>query len=420
MRRSIERRALLKTACSGAALLCLAGCQGPVPAQGEKDGSEPEKTQADAVVEPTATASADMPFSLDGIPADGDVLQAEGGSDPAGLAGEWTFGGDYAQIGSFPIDGRTVFGSATDNASDVSSYVAALIGPDSTKELESPQEADSDTFFEPQDGSGNANLVVWRCSELSNLPTAGTDNWQIRCWDAVSGKTRTIASAQALNSRPDTPMLDAEVVPTTNGEKGFFASMHREDDSWKPVVLACDLNGSGDDATVMGAGNYPAACGQGTLWASLEDSDADLCTRLMRWEEGSSTRIFSLESEGHWGISGVWSNGSFTAVGFSSSDSGQGSYVGIWRDNFSSLLCWVYTDAPRVLWSLNSSWFVWGAGSEADNADMYALNLGSRQILFLGNAPGYSRPTIAQDSDAVMVPVTNGMKAVSFRVGMLD
>ncbi|MGE9990495.1 hypothetical protein ACQRB0_01690 [Paratractidigestivibacter faecalis] len=63
---------------------------------------------------------------------------------------------------------------------------------------------------------------------------------------------------------------------------------------------------------------------------------------------------------------------------------------------------------------------MWGAGSEADNADMYALNLGSRQILFLGNAPGYSRPTIAQDSDAVMVPVTNGMKAVSFRVGMLD
>ena len=40
MRRSIERRALLKTACSGAALLCLAGCQGPVPAQGEKDGGQ--------------------------------------------------------------------------------------------------------------------------------------------------------------------------------------------------------------------------------------------------------------------------------------------------------------------------------------------------------------------------------------------
>ena len=418
MERCIDRRSALCTAaCSGMAALCLAGCHTSEPVQTDERVANDWEASDDTALEPTTTPSGEMPFSLDGVPADGDVLQAQGSGDAATLHNEWSFGGDYVRIGSFPVDGQTVFGSATDDANDVSSYVAALITPEHATELEIPQGADSETFFEPQDGSGTADLIVWRCCELSNPPTTGADNWQIRAWDSASGQTRIIASANDLNGRGDTPMLDAEVVPTTDGSRVYFASMRCEEDVWNPIALAYGLDGV-DKPVILGVGNYPAAYGEGGLWASSEDSG--LCTILMRWNGNTSTRVFSLESEGNWGISGVWASGTTTAVGFSSSDSGQGSYIGIWQDDFTDFLCWIYTDAPRALGSLNGSWFVWGAGSEAENADMFALNLGSRQVLLLGNAPGYSRPTIAQESNVVMVPVANGMGAVKFRVGSLD
>ena len=72
------------------------------------------------------------------MPCEGNVIQAARGKTEAALANEWTFGGDYAQIGSFPIDEKTVFGSATQTPDDVTSYAAALISPDGYKLLEEP------------------------------------------------------------------------------------------------------------------------------------------------------------------------------------------------------------------------------------------------------------------------------------------
>ena len=421
MQTMISRRALLEAAtCAGTAVLCLAGCQGKTvnqPSEGRVEVSDRAASQ-DSAADVTSTAIDGMPFSLDGVPSEGDVLQAQGTQDPTALGSEWSFGGDYTQIGSFPIDQSTVFGSAAEDANDVTSYVAALITANEMTELEQRQDPSSERFFEPQDGSGSADLIVWRCSELSNLPTTGTDNWQLRTWDAASGQTRVIASAQQLNGRTDTPMLDAEVVPTTDGSHVFFASMHLEQDSWEPVVLSCELDGS-SQPQILGQGNYPAAMGKGALWACSEDSQTGLCTQLMRWDSTTSSRVFSVVSDGYWGISGVWARGGITAVGFSSTDAAQGSYVGTWQDDFSNLVCWLYTYAPRVVGGINDSWFVWGVGSEADNADMFALNYGSKQILFLGNAAGYSRPSIARDTNAVMVPVVHGSDAVRFRVGLL-
>ena len=50
----------------------------------------------------------------------------------------WSFGGDYADIGSFPLDGNTVFGSHSDDADDVTSYDAALISQDGIRVLGCP------------------------------------------------------------------------------------------------------------------------------------------------------------------------------------------------------------------------------------------------------------------------------------------
>lgn len=408
-----SRREVLLGTTSLAAGLAIAGCQ--VPTTNDAATQESEHTASDKA-DVSTSASADLPFGLSGVPCEGNVIQAARGETEATLANEWTFGGDYAQIGSFPIDEKTVFGSATQTPNDVTSYAAALISPDSYELLEEPQL--EEPCSEPQDGTGTADLLVWRCTELLNVSSAGTDNWQLRAWDATTRTTRVICSAEDLNGTKQTPLLDAELVPVTDGTHVYFASNLLSGETWVPSVICCELDESAQPA-VIGDGAYPAAVNDGVLWAALDESNGNLCTALRRWNGQQSQDVFTVETDSRWGISGVWACGDVRAVAFGAADSAQGSYVGIWRGDFESLVCWVAADAPRVIGCLNQSWFVWGAGSESHNTEMFALNLGSCEVTYLGDAPGYSRPTVARECDAIIVPVTHGTGAVSFRVGTL-
>ena len=162
------------------------------------------------------TPSSDLPFSLDGVPCEGNVIQAARGEVEATLADGWTFGDDYAQIGSFPIDEKTVFGSATQTPDDVTSYAAALITPNGYDLLEEPQL--EEPCYEPQDGTGTADL-------------------QLRAWDAASGTVRTICSAEDLNGTRQTPLLDVEVVPVTDGANTYIATNLLSDGTWVPGNL---------------------------------------------------------------------------------------------------------------------------------------------------------------------------------------
>lgn len=408
-----SRREVLLGVASLTAGLAVGGCNATPDNEPRPDEGRIASDKADVVTTP----SSDLPFSLDGVPCEGNVIQAARGEVEATLADEWTFGGDYAQIGSFPIDEKTVFGSATQTPDDVTSYAAALITPNGYDLLEEPQL--EEPCYEPQDGTGTADLLVWRCAELLNVPSAGTDNWQLRAWDAASGKVRTICSAEDLNGTRQTPLLDAEVVPVTDGANAYFATNLLSDGTWVPSVICCNLDGT-EQPVVIGSGAYPAVVEDGALWAALNDDGSALCTALKHWNGKENRNVFTLDPDNSWGISGVWACGGTHAVALSATDSAQGSYVGVWRGNFETLVCWIATDAPRVIASLNQSWFVWGAGSESHNTEMFALNLGTCEATYLGDAPGYSRPTVAQECDAIMVPVTHGTAAVSFRVGTLS
>lgn len=383
------------------------------------DSEEPDDSGDDSA-DPVPSA---VPFSIEGVSADGPVTEASSDASQIALSGEWSFGGDYAKIGSYPIDEKTVFGSSASDPDDMSSYVASTIGPAGDTALEEAQV--SEPFFEPQDGTGTADRLVWRSTELSNLPTTGTDNWRLQTWSPSDGAV-VLGTAEELNSTSDTPMLDGEVVPTANESHAFFASNRAEGDAWVPSVLAYDLANPGSAPEVLGTGCYPAATDDGALWAgdsSAEDGGGVLLDSLYRWSgSGSdSDKVFSLSSEGgSWGISGVWSSDSASVVAFSSqTDASQGCYVGIWSSDFASFRGWLHASSPRVVGSLNNDWFVWGSGSQADNTEMYAYNLNEGTLGLLGNAPGYSRPAVARDNDAVLVPVSDGYNPVSFKVGTL-
>ena len=119
-------------------------------------------------------------------------------------------------------------------------------------------------------------------------------------------------------------------------------------------------------------------------------------------------------------MSGVWACGDGRAVAFSSDDAAAGSYIGVWDDAFATPLAWLHVQAPTVVASMNEDWLVWGSGSQSEHAEMYAFDLDGGRLALLGATPGYSRPAIAQGSNAVMLPVFNGASApVRFEVGML-
>lgn len=384
----------------------------PVAADDACDNSANDVTQG---------SSAKLPFSLQGVSSSADLIEASEITQTATLSDEWTFGGDYALIGSFPIDSKTVFGSSTDDPDDVEGYSAALISPDHSAQLEERQT--SDAVFEPQDGTGTSSRIVWRSSELSNLPVTGTDNWRVQLWTPSLDKPIALGSAEALNGTDKTPMLDGEILPTANDSNAFFASMTKSDEAWKPTVVSWALGHSLGATTVIGEGSYPAAISDGCLWAANPDYEdsGTYYHSLSRWNGSSSSDVFSLQSEtGTWGISGVWASDVYRVVGFSSDDSSRGSYLGIWNADFSGCLAWVHLNSPRAVASLNNEWLVWGAGSESDNAQMYALRLSDSQASLLGECKGYSRPSIAYDSNVVMVPVSNGMNAVSYRVATIE
>lgn len=380
-----------------------------------------EPAAEQVVDDPAAEQTPGLPFSLKGASLDASLIEASEVSRPAELAGEWTFGGDYSQIGSLPIDGKTVFGSATDNPDDLSSYRAALITADGVSYLEDSQAGE--TFFEPQDGSGNSDRLVWRSSEITLVPSSGSDNWRVQTWDSASGRAVVLGSAELLNGTPETPAIGGEVVPVCNDTQAFFSSCLSEGDGWSPAVVAFDLSEEEQRGEVIGSGNYPAAVEGGALWASgqLDDGDGTLYGALSRWDGSESTEIFSVVSnEGVWGISGVWAQGGHAAVCFSSVDGASGCYIGIWSEDFSRCEALIHAPSPSAVGSLNDRWFVWGAGSQAENAGMYALEISAGELLDLGSTSGYSRPCVAAEGDAVLVPHENGSGAVTFSVGELQ
>lgn len=384
------------------------------------DGTAPSEIVSDGAADEPADNTGDsaaLPFSLKSVPSSSLVIEASDCTAEAPLTRLWSFGGDYAHIGSFPLSSDSVFGSQTDDPDDIEGYVASVLSDGSSRPLE--QQQTSDKYFEPQDGSGTADLIVWRSSELINLPGSGVDNWRVQAWSAASGRAILLGTAESLNGTSETPMLDGEIVPTVNDSRAFFASFKKAGDTWRPAVVSWKVGEESGDTTEVGEGSYPAATDEGCIWASSPDyrDSGTFYGSLSRWDGSQSSEVFSIASgEGTWGISGTWASASRRVVGFSSDDPARGSYLGFWNADFSECLGWVHIASPRAVGSLNDDYFVWGAGSEADNAQMYALRLDDMTLSLLGSCPGYSRPSIAASNNTVMIPVSNGSGAVSYDV----
>lgn len=390
----------------------------------------------------SASALPDLPFSLSGVSYNAELVEVSEGADPAQLADSWTFGGDFSRIGSFPIDSTHVFGSASPDPNNLNAYYAAILDRDGgVQALDTP----SDPFYEPQDGTADGNWAVWRSATLSGSSAQLVyDNWRVQAWDAKTGTTVTLGAASDINGRDDTPALGGDIVPTANQSTAFFASNIANGDHWTPSVLAFPL--AGGSHTVIDEGNYPAAVADGVIYAG-DAQQADDSTGFPAYAtlkrsvgaqgaaSGAGDAVFEVKSssdaaqsktqsadseQGQWGIAGVWAHEGYRAVAFYNGNVESGTYIGFWADDFQRPLVWVHVQSPSVVASMNSEWFVWGAGSQSENTGMYAFNWSKGEITYLGSCYGYSRPTIASDNNTVMVPsLPDNAQAVSFTVGTL-
>ena len=365
-----------------------------------------------------------LPFTITGVDSKADTVEVSEGSEPAELSDSWTLGGDFRQIASFPIDADTVFGSTTDTPDNLQSYSAAMLRRDGS--AQSLGGNDSAEYYEPQDGSGDGSRIVWRASTINTVDQTGYDNWQIQIWDKSSSSSKVLGSAEEINGTNATPQTYGEIVPTANDDYAYFASNIRINGTWQESVLSWSLKSTGTQgkATIIDSGNFPAATQKGVIYASSAEQKTNkfkAYSKLMRNDGQASSTVFSLSSKNaKWGISGIWAHGNYRAVSFSDGTIDSGNYIGLWSDDFAHCLAWVPVKSSSVIASMNDSWIVWGSGSQTDNAGMYAFNWSKKEVKYLGELEGYSRPTIASENDIVMIPKhSDSDQAVSFTVGQL-
>lgn len=387
-------------------LAIVGGCQTLL---GEKNASPaPEQERTSGTIE-QAPASSQLPFVLNGIPSDASPIEISDNIEAVAAESLWSFGGDFREIGSFPLDETSVFGSITETPDDVGSYAAALIAPSSIIALQAQPEPYANVFIEPQDGTGTRERLVWRAAQLSHNSLPNVDNWQVYVWNASDGKTRLLGSAQLVNGTDRTPSTDWECIPTMNESTAYFASAVLENGTWTPSILAFPLSQPGGSETeqhaVIATGAYPAAVEHGVIFATSMSESTESNWDALSYHDGiETTPLLTLgDSPNRWTISGVWASTSFVAVSFSSSTTRDG-WIGVWDSSFKHSIAFIHTNTATVSADINNEWLVFGSASSIDNAHMYAYNCLDRSIKYLGEAPGYARPRIAPNDNVVLRP----------------
>ncbi|MDU0349585.1 hypothetical protein [Actinomyces sp. MRS3W] len=388
--------------------------------------TEPTKAGTGAASSHGATATgtkyvSTLPFSLVGTSVTVTPIEVKQTAQPAGCSPQWTFGGDYAQIGVLPLSASEVFGSVSSNPNVLMSYAPAVISAAGAETLtpEPPDVVDPADYFEPQDGSATDDWIVWRSATVSTDSETSSvmDNWQLWVYRrAEEGEAVLVASAEELNGTTETPVGPLEVVPTTDGSSVYWASGVAVGDIWVRQVLCYPLNG-GKPATVVASGDLPAAVDGGVLFA-VPDAEGALTT-LARWEQSTETvdTILSVTSaDSSWQIAGLWAAGDHRAVAVSSTTAGTGTYIGLWDEGQKAPTTWLHTPSTIIVGSAGDARFAWGSGSDGQEADMYAVAWDGTGLVWLGEAIGYSRPALSPDGTTVLVPTSDGMNAVSWTV----
>ena len=437
-RASLRRFAFL----SAYALVALGGCASVGSGDSSASASASvSPRQMDGVFEPLVAPSAledphegvctdlSLPFEIIAMHASDHpcALSPSGQTQAASVEEKWALGGDFRQIPSLPIDGSQVFGSSTNDPNDLYSYKPAILTPQGARDLSADLLREDGNYVEPLDGTQNGPWIAFLGRQVSSSSTGDhqEDNvfapWTIYSWNMNEQRLRTVMTWSDLPAH--SPRSAGELPPVSDGTHAFYGAKASTDHGDFSLVVAQGLDDStrSDKPQILLFGAYPATSQQG-LSVVATPKNSPLPSRVVTLsgtDFSAVTTHFDLKSQDY-RVGGLYGAGDHHAVLVtpSATSSTASSYLGIWNDRTTDYPTqWIMVDSRTPWVSIGEEAIVWGAGSQANNAQMYLRSWETGQITRLGETPGYSRPVVAAQGRAVLIPSLTATGAIEWKLG---
>lgn len=437
-RASLRRFAFL----SVCALVTLGGCT----SRGSGDSSASASAQVsprqmNGVFEPIVAQSAledphesvctdlALPFEIIAMHASDQpcALSTSGQPQPASVDEKWSLGGDFRQIPSLPINTSEVFGSSTHDPNDLYSYKPAILTPQGAHDLSADLLREDGNYVEPLDGTQNGPWITFLGRQISSSSTGDhqEDNvfapWTIYSWNKDEQRLHTVMTWSDLPAH--SPRSSGELPPVSNGTHAFYGAKASTDHGDFSLIVAQGLDGStrSNKPQILLFGAYPAVSEQG-LSVVATTMNSPLPSRVATLSGTDFSKVithFDLKSQDY-RISGLYAAGDHHAVlvSPSSTSSTASSFLGLWDSSSTDYPTqWIMVDSRTPWVSIGEEAIAWGAGSQANNAQMYLCPWETGQITRLGETPGYSRPVVAASGRTVMIPRVNSQGGIQWSIG---
>ena len=437
-RASLRRFAFL----SVCALVTLGGCT----SRGSGDSSASASAQVsprqmNGVFEPIVAQSAledphesvctdlALPFEIIAMHASDQpcALSTSGQPQPASVDEKWSLGGDFRQIPSLPINTSEVFGSSTHDPNDLYSYKPAILTPQGAHDLSADLLREDGNYVEPLDGTQNGPWITFLGRHISSSSTGDhqEDNvfapWTIYSWNKDEQRLHTVMTWSDLPAH--SPRSSGELPPVSDGTHAFYGAKASTDHGDFSLIIAQGLDDStrSNKPQILLFGAYPAVSEQG-LNVVATTMNSPLPSRVATLSGSNFSAVsthFDIKSQDY-RISGLYAAGDHQAVLVtpSSTSSEASSFLGLWDSTSADYPTqWIMVDSRTPWVSIGEEAIAWGAGSQANNAQMYLRPWKTGQITRLGETPGYSRPVVAANGRTVMIPRMNSQGGIQWSIG---
>ena len=437
-RASLHRLAFLSACALFALASCASGGSGDSSASASAQVSP---RQMNGVFEPIVAQSAledphesvctdlALPFEIIAMHASDQpcALSPSGQPQPASVDEKWSLGGDFRQIPSLPIDTSEVFGSSTHDPKDLYSYKPAILTPQGAHDLSANLLREDGNYVEPLDGTQNGPWITFLGRQISSSSTGDhqEDNvfapWTIYSWNTNEQRLRTVMTWSDLPAH--SPRSSGELPPVSDGTHAFYGAKASTDHGDFSLIIAQGLDGPtrSNKPQILLFGAYPAVSEQGlsVVATTMNSPLPSRVATLSGTDFSKVTTHFDLKSQDY-RITGLYAAGDHHAVlvSPSSTSSAASSYLGLWDSSSTDYPTqWIMVDSRTPWVSIGEEAITWGAGSQANNAQMYLRPWETGQITRLGETPGYSRPVVASRGRAVLIPSLTATGAVEWKLG---
>ena len=434
----LHRIAFLSTC----ALLALAGCASGGSGDSSASASaQVSPRQMNGVFEPLVAQSAledphesvctglSLPFEIIAmhVSAHPCAISPSGQTQAASVEEKWSLGGDFRQIPSLPIDSSQVFGSSTNDPKDLYSYKPAILTPQGARDLSADLLREDGNYVEPLDGTQNGPWITFLGRQVSSSSTGDhqEDNvfapWTIYSWNTNEQRLRTVMTWSDLPAH--SPRSSGELPPVSDGTHAFYGAKASTDHGDYSLIIAQGLADStrSNKPQILLFGAYPAVSEQG-LNVVATTMNSPLPSRVATLSGSNFSAVsthFDIKSQDY-RISGLYAAGDHQAVLVtpSSTSSEASSFLGLWDSTSADYPTqWIMVDSRTPWVSIGEEAIAWGAGSQANNAQMYLRPWETGHITRLGETPGYSRPVVAASGHTVMIPRMNSQGGIQWSIG---